>query len=130
MNSLKKALHNLFTRSEYNSTKLQKIHEELITSGHISPLNEFYRSTNEALRVTLDHCVTYDDLIEWTLSLLQTTNKPNLIDFGRDLYSIAIDLDLTLIERIDNTRCAIEIQENLKYELQTITETDLRGMKV
>ena len=128
MNSLTKALRNLFTRSEYDSIKLRKIHEELITSGHISPLNEFYRSTNEALRVTLDHCVTYDELIKWTLSLLQTNNKPNLIDFGHDLYSIAIDLDLTLIERIDNTRCAIEIQENLKHELQTITENDLRGI--
>jgi len=109
--------------------KLRKIHEELISSGHISPLNEFYRSSNEALRVTLDHCLTYNDLIKWTLSLLQTNNKPNLIDFGHDLYSIAIDLDLTLIERIDNARCAIEIQENLKHELQTISEIDLRGKK-
>ncbi|CAF0878189.1 unnamed protein product [Rotaria sordida] len=126
INSLTKALRNLFTRSEYHSVKLQKIHEELITSGHISPLNEFYRSPSEALRVTLDHCSTYADLIKWTLSLLQTNNKQNLIDFGHDLYSIAIDLDFALIERIDNTRCAIDIQENLKYELQTITETDLR----
>ncbi|CAF1131963.1 unnamed protein product [Rotaria sordida] len=126
INSLTKALRNLFTRSEYHSVKLQKIHEELITSGHISPLNEFYRSPSEALRVTLDHCSTYADLIKWTLSLLQTNNKRNLIDFGHDLYSIAIDLDFALIERIDNTRCAIDIQENLKYELQTITETDLR----
>jgi len=128
INSLTKLLHNLFTRSEYDSLKLRKIHDELIASGHISPLNEFYRSTNEALRVTLDHCVTYSELIAWTLSLLQTTNKPNLIDFGHDLYSIAIDLDLALTERIDNTRCAMEIQENLKYQLQTITENDLRGI--
>ena len=62
------------------------------------------------------------------MSLLQTSNKPNLIDFGHDLYSIAIDLDLTLIDRVDDARCAIEIQENLKHELQTITETDLRGI--
>ncbi|CAF4864658.1 unnamed protein product, partial [Rotaria socialis] len=126
MNSLTKALRDLFARSEYDNTKLQKIHGELIASGHISPLNEFYRSPNEALRVTLDHCVTYADLIKWTLSLLQTNNKPNLLDFGRDLYLIAIDLDFLLIERIDDKRCAIEIQENLKHELQTITETDLR----
>jgi len=128
MNSLTTALRNLFAESKYDSTKLRKIHEELISSGHISPLNEFYRSTNEALRVTLDHCITYDEFIKWTLSLLQTNNKPNLIDFGHDLYSIAIDLDLTLIDRIDNTHCAIEIQENLKHELQTITENDLRGI--
>ncbi|CAF3445814.1 unnamed protein product, partial [Rotaria sp. Silwood2] len=126
INSLTKALRNLFARSEYHNTKLQKIHEELISSGHISPLNEFYRSTNEALRVTLDHCSTYADLIKWTLSLLQTNNKPNLIDFGHDLYLIAIDLDFALIERIDNARCAIDIKENLKHELQIITETDLR----
>ncbi len=123
-----KLLQNLFTRSEYDALKLRKIHEELIASGHISPLNEFYRSTNEALRVTLDHCVTYNELIAWTLSLLQTNNKPDLIDFGHDLYSIAIDLDLALTDRIDNTRCAIEIQENLKHQLQTITENDLRGI--
>ncbi|CAM4763528.1 unnamed protein product [Rotaria magnacalcarata] len=126
MNSLTKALRDLFARSEYDNTKLQKIHGELIASGQISPLNEFYRSPNEALRVTLDHCITYADLIKWTLSLLQTNNKPNLLDFGRDLYLIAIDLDFSLIERIDDKRCAIEIQENLKHELQTITETDLR----
>ncbi|CAF5019315.1 unnamed protein product, partial [Rotaria sp. Silwood1] len=126
INSLTNALRNLFARSEYHSTKLQKIHEELITSGHISPLNEFYRSSNEALRVTVDHCNTYADLIKWTLSLLQTNNKPNLINFGHDLYLIAIDLEFALIQSIDNTRCAIDIQENLKHELQTITEIDLR----
>ncbi|CAF1322126.1 unnamed protein product [Adineta steineri] len=126
INSLTNALHNLFSRSEYDNNKLRKIHDELITSGHISPLNEFYRSSSEALRLTLDHCVTYNDLIKWTLSLLQTQNKPNLIDFGHDLYSIAIDLDLSLIERIDNTQCAFDIQEHLKHDLQTISETDLR----
>ena len=127
INSMTKALQNLFSRSEYHKTKLQKIHEELIASGHISPLNEFYRSSNEALRVTLDHCVTYDKLIEWTLSLLQTYNKPNLIDFGHDLYSIAIDLDFALIKKIDNIQYAFGIKENLKLELQTMSESDLRG---
>jgi hypothetical protein len=127
INSLTKLLQNLFTRSEYDSLKLRKIHDELISSGHISPLNEFYRSANEALRVTLDHCVTYNELIAWTLSLLQTNNKPDLIDFGHDLYSIAIELDLALTDRIDNTRCAMEIQETLKHQLQTISENDLRG---
>lgn len=125
--SLTKSLRNLFSESNYDTTKLRKIHEELISSGHISPLNEFYRSSNEALRITLEHCVTFDQLIKWTLLLLQTNNKPYLIDFGHDLYSIAIDLDLTLIERIDNTRCAMEIQDNLKHQLQTFTENDLRG---
>ena len=128
INSLTQSLHHLLTRSEYNNIQLRKIHDELISSGHISPLNEFYRSSNEAIRVILDHCVTYDQLIQWTLSLLQTTNKPNLIHFAHDLYSIATDLNLTLIDRIDNTRCAIEIQENIKHELQTITEHDLRGI--
>lgn len=128
IHSLTKALHDLFTRSNYDNDKLQKIHEELIASGHISPLNEFYRSPTEALRVILDHCVTYTDLIKWTLSVLETTNKPNLMEFGHDLYSIAINLDLELIQHIDNKRCAIEIQERLKHGLQTFIENDLRGM--
>ena len=127
MTSVTNALHQLFSRSEYDSGKLQKIHEELIASGHITPLNEFYRSSNEALRVTLEHCTTYQDLIKWTLSLLQTNHKQNLIHFGHDLYFIAVDLDLLLIERIDETRCALDVQENLKKQLQSITESDLRG---
>lgn len=129
MESLSKSLRNLFLRADYDHVKLRKIHEELIVSGHISPLNEFYRSINDALRVTLDHCLTYDDLIRWTLSLLQTNNKPNLISFAHDLYSIAIELDSTLSDRIDHGRCAIEVQEHLKRELQTLTENDLRGRK-
>ncbi|UJR27919.1 hypothetical protein I4U23_009179 [Adineta vaga] len=124
--SLTNALRRLFSRSEYDSNKLQKIHEELISSGHISPLNEFYRSSNEALRITLEHCITYQDFIRWTLSLLQTTHKLNLLDFGHDLYSIAIDLDLSFIEHIDEIRCVLEIQGTLKQELQSITENDLR----
>ena len=127
INALTKSLSNLFTQSKYDTIKLRKLHDELIASGHISPLNEFYRSTNEAVRVTVEHCVTYAELIKWTLSLLQTTNKPNLIEFGHDLYAIAIDLDFLLTERIDHTRCAIEIQENLKHQLLTISENDLRG---
>lgn len=113
--------------STYDSSKLRKIHDELISSGHISPLNEFYRSSSDALRVILDHCATYDELIKWTLSLFQTTNKPNLIDLAHDLYSIATDLDLTLIERIEYPQCITHIQENLKQQLQTLTENDLRG---
>ena len=128
LKSLMKALQTLLSRSDYDSIKLRNIHDELIASGHISPLNEFYRSSNDALRVTLDHGVTYHDLIQWTLSLLQTNNKSNLIHFGHDLYSIAIDLDLSLVDRIDNTRCAMDIQENLKHQLQTISDNDLRGM--
>ena len=127
INSLTKSLNNLFIQSKYDRPKLRKLHDELIASGHISPLNEFYRSTNEAVRVTLEHCDTYDQLIKWTLALLETTNKPNLIEFGRDLYGIAIDLDFALNERIDNTRCAMEIQEHLKRQLLTISDHDLRG---
>ncbi len=33
----------------------------------------------------------------------------------------------TLIDRIGNTRCAMEIHEDLRLQLQTITENDLRG---
>ena len=33
-----------------------------------------------------------------------------------------------LVERIDNRRCAREIQENLKHDLQIISEHDLRGI--
>ena len=127
MDSLSKSLRNLFLRADYDHVKLRKIHEELIVSGHISPLNEFYRSINDALRVTLDHCLTYDDLIRWTLSLFQTNNKPNLIGFAHDLYSIAIELDSTLSDRVDHGRCAIEVQDHLRRELQTLTENDLRG---
>lgn len=127
ISSLTKSLNNLFTQSTYDRTKLRKLHDELIASGHISPLNEFYRSTNEAVRITLEHCDTFDQLIKWTLSLLQTTNKPNLTDFGRNLYGIAIDLDFALNDRIDNTRCAMEIQEYLKRQLLTISDHALRG---
>ena len=126
-NALVNALRSLFHRTDYNSAQLLRLHEELIASGHISPLNEFYRSANDALRVTLDHCITYEDLIKWTLSLFQTSSKPHVLAFAHDLYSIAIDLDLSLVDRIDLGRCATDLQEHLKSELQTLTENHLRG---
>ena len=130
MSALTVALRTLFQQSTYDTAKLRKIHEELISSGHISPLNEFYRSINDALRVTLDHCLTYEDLIRWTLSLFRTHNKHNLIQFAHDLYGIAIDLDLKLVQGIDFARCSTELQENIQQQLQTLSEHDLRGRNV
>lgn len=127
--SFTNALRDLFSRPAYDSAKLRKIHDELISAGHISPLNEFYRSTNDAIRVTLDHCLTYGELIKWTLSLLQTSHKPVLIDFGHDLYAIAIALDQSLTQRIDEARCITEIQDSLRPALQAMTDSDLRGKR-
>ena len=50
-----------------------------------------------------------------------------MLAFAHDLYSIAIDLDLSLVDRIDLSRCAADLQEHLKSELQTLSENHLRG---
>ncbi|CAF1305963.1 unnamed protein product, partial [Didymodactylos carnosus] len=126
-NSFVIALKQMFNTNEYKA-KLQKLHNHLVSGGFISPLNEFYRSIDDAIRVTLEHCGDYDELIKWTLSILQATDRQkDLLDFGFNLYAIAVDLDLQYTKSINNVeRYAREIEERIKQELQTISENELR----
>jgi hypothetical protein len=123
-------LHALLSGANYGGGMLRKIHEALIAEGHISPLNEFYRSTVDAVRVIVEHCPTYEDLVRWSLALFQSIEQTHLIAFAHDLYTIAVNLDIRTNESIDLIRCSNDLQEQVKNRLQTLTEHDLRGASI